>query len=71
LDELEVPLSETSDAATIVDPPLVRQFRQILLWPLQVMPADPDAPAPSRYWEPFDPTRAELCSGIWASTTRN
>jgi hypothetical protein len=71
LDHLEVPLSEPSDAAAMVDPPFVRQFRQILLWPLQVMSADPDAPAPSRYWEPFDPTRAEPCSGIWARSTQS
>lgn len=37
-----------------VDSPVVRHFRQILLWPLQVMPADSDAAAPSCYWESFD-----------------
>ena len=43
------------DCTGIADPTIVRRFRQILLWPLQIMPADPKASPPSRYWDLFDP----------------
>lgn len=44
----------TSDHAALAEGPIVRHFRQILLWPLQVMPADPNLPGTSRYWDLFD-----------------
>jgi hypothetical protein len=33
--------------------PLVRQFRQIVIWPVQLMPIDPGAPV-QRHWEALD-----------------
>ena len=47
------------DGSEGIAPPIVRHFRQILLWPLQVMPAEPGAAAPSRYWDLFDPHHPE------------
>ena len=46
--------ASTSDDAVICEAPVVRHFRQILFWPLQVMPSDSNAAASSRYWDPFD-----------------
>ena len=43
-----------SDNTAITEAPMVRHFRQILFWPLQVMPADSNAAASSRYWDLFD-----------------
>ena len=51
--------SEKPDSSAVATPPVVRHFRQILLWPLQVMPLDPRAAAPSRYWDLFDPRHPE------------
>jgi len=47
------------NSSEVIAPPIVRHLRQILLWPLQVMPADPRAAAPSRYWDLFDPRHPE------------
>ena len=58
LDDLDLDVA-TPDSTAIAEAPVVRHFRQILLWPLQVMPADPNAPAPSRYWDLFDPRHPE------------
>lgn len=44
------PESETSTAAAPVLRPVVRHFRQILTWPLQVV-GDPNALAPQAWWE--------------------
>ena len=43
-----------SDANKNNAPPLVRHFRQILLWPLQVMHARVREPHISKYWELLD-----------------
>ncbi len=44
----------TCNRTAIAESPVVRHFRQILFWPLQVMPADSNATASSRYWDLFD-----------------
>ncbi len=40
-----------NDATTITSPPLVRHFRQILLWPLRVMRDQAETMHVSKYWE--------------------
>jgi hypothetical protein len=44
-------LAPMNDATTMTSPPLVRHFRQILLWPLRVIPGQAEGTHISKYWE--------------------
>jgi hypothetical protein len=49
-----------NEATTMTSPPLVRHFRQILLWPLRVIPSPTEETHFSKYWELLE-TLGERC----------